>query len=196
MKTTRLLAIFLILVIFFSCSDKDDNNGTSGTLGEVGNTWNAKVAGMYNISTEIIEKDGDVYTLEVTYAKLASKILKFGFSGNEVVDYVYSQGDVSKPFTMVKFDAEVGDMYYTEINGIYHHREVMEKKTYNIPALDKDLETIGVYEWIPYEIPSQYFGYTVREIIWYWHQDYGLVCVDFYTEEGDFIEVEFVQIDL
>ena len=127
---------------------------------------------------------------------MITKTLKFGMTGNEVVDYVYSQGDAAKPFTMVKFDAEVGDMYFTEINGVYHHREVIEKKTYNIPALNKDLETIGVYEWIPYAIPSEYFGFTIREIIWYWHPDYGLVCVDVYTEEGEYLNIEFVSIDL
>jgi len=200
MKTHKFIICLLILAIIFSCCKKDEdtnnNNDPAGTFGEVGNSWNVKVDGTHDLSAEVISKEGNVYTIEVTYAKLITKTLKFGFSDKEVVDYVYGQGDVSQPFTMVKFDAEVGDMYYQEIGGVYHHREVMEKKTYNIPALGKDLETIGVYEWIPYEIPSQYFGFTVREIIWYWHPDYGLVCVEFYTEEGDYIKVVFVQIDL
>jgi len=200
MKIKRILTIFLILAVVFSCSDKNDDddndNITSCKLGEVGNSWDVKVDGSHNISTEIIAKDGDIYTLEVTYAKLITKTLKFGMTGNEVVDYVYSQGDAQKPFTMVKFDAEVGDMYDTEINGVYHHREVWEKETYYIPVLDKEIETIGVYEWIPYDIPSEFFGYTIREIIWYWHPDYGLVCVDVWTEEGQYISVDFVQIDL
>lgn len=200
MKIKRNLMVVLLLALLFSCSDKNDenpsDNSTSGKLGEVGNSWDVEVEGSHNISTEIIAKEGDIYTLEVTYAKLISKTLKFGMLGNEVVDYVYSQGDVQKPFTMVKFDATVGDMYHTEINGVYHHREVSEIKSYYIPALDKELETIGVYEWIPYEIPSDYFGYTIREIIWYWHPDYGLVCVDVYTDEGYYMNIEFISIDL
>lgn len=189
-----------MLVAVYGCSDKNDENQSdnnySGKLGEVGNSWDVKVEGSHNISTEIIAKEGDIYTLEVTYAKLITKTLKFGMSGNQVVDYVYSKGDDTKPFTMIKFDAKVGDMYDAEINGIHHHREVSEKQSYYIPALEKEIETIGVYEWIPYEIPSEYFGYTIREIIWYWHPDYGLVCVDVYTEEGYFMNIEFISIDL
>jgi hypothetical protein len=124
------------------------------------------------------------------------KTLKFGLIGNEVVDYFYSQGNTSKPFTMVKFDAEVGDSYSTTINGITHQREVIEKATYNVPALNKDLEMIGVYEMVPYEIPSTFFGFTVRDIYWYWHPDYGLVCVEFYTDQGDFVKVVFVDIEV
>ena len=162
----------------------------------MGNAWEIKIDNSYNLSSEIISVDGNVRTLEVSYAKLVTKNVKFGFTGNEVVDYAYSKGDLSKPFTMVKFDAKVGDIYSANIDGIYHQREVIEKTSYYIHALDKNLETIGVYEWIPPEIPSNFFGFTIREITWYWHPVYGLVCADVYTEEGDYIEIVFVSIDL
>lgn len=200
MKITFKLMVFLILVVAFSCSNKtEDNNidnNSTGKLGDIGNSWNVKIDGSHNLSTEIIAKEADIYTLEVTYAKLITKTLNFGMNGNEVVDYVYSQGDLQKPFTMVRFDAEVGEMYDAEINGVYHHREVSEIKSYYIPALDKELETIAVYEWIPNEIPSTYFGFTIREIIWYWHPDYGLVCVDVYTDDGQYLNIEFISIEL
>lgn len=200
MKINFISAVFLCLVVVISCSDKNEDNpngnNTSGKLGDIGNSWDVKVEDSHNISTEIIAKEGGIYTLEVTYAKFLTKTLKFGMEGNEIVDFVYGQGDDTKPFTMVKFDANVGDMYDAEIDGIHHHREVWEKQSYYIPALDKEIETIGVYEWIPYEIPSDYFGYTIREIIWYWHPDYGLVCVDVYTEEGQYLNIEFISIDL
>jgi hypothetical protein len=200
MKNIFNILFVLIFAVGFSCSDKNNDNPSintnSGKLGEVGNSWDVKVDGSHSISTEIIARDGDVYTLQVTYAKLITKTLKFGMSGNEIVDYVYGQGDADKPFTMVKFDAKIGDIYSTEINGIFHERIVTEKETYFIPALEREIETIGIYEFIPYEIPSDYFGYTIREIIWYWHPDYGLVCVDVYTEEGDYLNIEFISIDL
>lgn len=199
MKTlTVSLSLLLLTIIFSNCNKKDDdnNNGSPGMLGEVGNSWNVKVNGTHDLFTEIIAKEGNTVTLEVSYAKLTSKTLKFGLSDGEVVDYVYSKGNTSEPFTMVKFDALVGDTYSATINGIAHHREVVEKNTYTIPSLSKELETIGVYEEIPDEIPSDYFGYTIKEIIWYWHPDYGLVCVDIYTEEGEYIKVVFVDIDV
>lgn len=198
MKKLNFVNLILILILVLSCSKKDDTTDTtepSGTLGQVGNAWQVQVEGN-NLSAEIIEKEGDIYTVQVSYAKMAVKTVKFGFANNEVVDYAYSNGDLSKPFPMVKFDANVGEMWGTTINGIYHHREVSEKETYHIPALNKDIETIGVYEWIPEEIPSSFFGMTIREIIWYWHPTYGLVCVDVYTDQGDHINVEFLQIDL
>jgi hypothetical protein len=200
MKQRNLTYYILALVFLFSCSDKDEadpiNNTSNGELGRVGNTWNVKVAGDYDLSTKIIEKEGDVYTLEVTYAKFLSKNLKFGMNGNTIVDYVYGNGDLSKPFTMVKFDADIGDEYTANIDGKYHYRQVVEIETYHVPCLGKDLEMIGVYEEIPEGIPNSYFGLKISSIVWYWHPEFGLVCVEFYTDEGDFYTVEFVQIDL
>lgn len=199
MKNLLLVITILIpLTLFFSHCNKDESNNTGapGILGDVGNVWNVKVNGIHDLSTEITAKEGNVVTLQVSYAKITTKTLKFGLLGNEVVDYVYSQGNSTEPFTMVKFDANVGDMYYANINGITHYREVTEKNTYNVPALGKDLEMIGVYEEIPYEIPSNYFGYTIREIIWYWHPDYGLVCVDCWTDDGEYIKVVFIDIEI
>ena len=200
MKKKNIIITILTLTVLTGCSDKneDEVNNRSGSpkLGEVGNSWVLKIDNTYDLNAEIIAKEGNVRTVEVSYAKLVVKTVKFGFTGNEVVDYAYSKGDLSRPFTMVKFDAKVGDIYSTEIDGIYHSREVIEKTTYHIPALNKDLETIGVYEWIPEEIPSQFFGITIRSITWYWHPSYGLVCVDVYTDQGEYIKIVFVQIDL
>ncbi len=201
MKTKKLLSFLLILFFLTGCNNKSDdetNNPSNlpGEFGAIGNAWSVKVDGNYDLSTQIIAKEDDIYTLEVSYAKIITKSLKFGLNGNEVVDYVYSQGDLAKPFTMVKFDAEVGDVYSAYFGENYHYREVVEIETYNVPCLGKDLEMIGVYEEIPPGIPNVYFGLTITSIVWYWHPDYGLVCVDFYTDDGGFHEVDFVNIDL
>ena len=200
MKTFKIFSYFLVLMFIVGCSNKDEDNptqdNTSGVLGVLGNSWDVKVAGEFDLNTKITGKEGNVYTLEVSYAKVISKTLKFGYTGNEVVDYVYSQGDTDKPFTMVKFDADVGDVYTSVINGKYHYRQVVEIETYNVPCLGKNLEMIGVYEEIPPGIPNVYFGLTITSIVWYWHPDYGLVCVEFFTADGNHYEVEFVQIDL
>ncbi|MEZ5082893.1 MAG: hypothetical protein R2750_05530 [Bacteroidales bacterium] len=200
MKKLIFLSFMLLLSVVIGCKDENDdpnaNNTQTGMLGEVGNSWQVTIDNTYDLSAELIAKEGDVRTVEVSYGKLVSKQFKFGFSNNEVVDYGYSQGDLAQPFTMVKFDAKVGDIYTAEIDGVYHYREVTEITTYNIPALNKDIQTIGVYEEIPYETPSTYFGFTIRTIIWYWHPTYGLVCVDVWTDQGDYLEIVFVQIDL
>lgn len=200
MKTLKLLSCIIILSIIFGCSDKKDddnnNNPTSNALGEVGNSWDVKVDGSHDLAVQVVEKEGEVFTMEISYAKIINKELKFGYNGSEITDYVYCQGDMSKPFTMVKFDAEVGDTYTANIGGNFHYREVTEIETYHVDCLGKDLEMIGVYEEVPEGVPNNHFGFEIQSIIWYWHQDYGLVCVEFYTTDGEFHEVVFVQIDL
>lgn len=195
MKIQYLKIGFLVLILIAGCKKDDNgNSGTPGNLGEVGNTWKVKIDGAHELSAEIVEKTDEIFTLQVSWAKFNVGILKFGFTGNEVVDYVYSHGDESQAFTMVEFDAKVGDIYSLNIKGVSHIRQVTEKSKYYIPALDKDLETIGVYEEIPPEVQSEYFGLTITSIVWYWHPDYGLVCVDFYTSDGAYHKVEFIQI--
>lgn len=200
MKILNLISILLIVSLILSCSndkeDETDNKPTSGSLGEVGSLWNVKVDNTHDLSIEILEQEGTVFTAEVSYAKFVNKELKFGYTGNEIVDYVYGQGDISKPFTMVKFDAQVGDVYNANIGGNFHYREVVEKQTYHVDCLGKDLEMIGVYEEVPEGVPNTHFGFEIESIVWYWHQEYGLVCVEFYTTDGEFYEVEFVKITL
>ena len=69
MKKPILIVTFLfITTIFFSNCNKDkneNNSGAPGLLGEVGNTWNVKVNGTYDLSTEIIAKEGNIVTLQV-----------------------------------------------------------------------------------------------------------------------------------
>jgi|GEM_PF-884543 len=197
MKTIILLIFTLLLSAATGCKKKsDDRSNPSVNLGAVGNSWTVKVQGTTDISAELTASEGSMRTVQVSWAKVFSKTVKFGLTTNEVIDYVYSDGDVEQPFTMVKFDAKVGDIYSTTIDGIIHTREVIEKKTYNIPALGKDLETIGVNEIIPVEIPSTFFGYTIRQIIWYWNPVYGLVCVDVYTDQGEYFTVDFITINV
>jgi len=195
-KFNLFIGLCLLLFLCSECKKEEENKDTETpkTFASIGNSWDVNINGINSLSAEVVSVEESVYTLNISFGKLSSQELKFGYNGKEVVDYVYGRGDNSKSFIMVKFDAELGDKYAATINGIYHEREVVELQKYHIPALGKDLHTIGVYEWIPYEIPSQYFGYTVREIMWYWHESYGLVCVDFWTEEGEFIEVHFVDI--
>jgi hypothetical protein len=198
MRPHKFLICIILLVTAIGCSkkSKDSPNEPSPELGAVGNSWTVRVLGTTDIHAELTAREGNVCTVEVTWAKMVTKTVKFALTENEVTDYVYSKGDTGQPFTMVRFDAKIGDTYSATIDGVVHTREVIEKNTYNIPALGKDLETIGVLEYIPPEVNSTYFGFTIRQIIWYWHPVYGLVCVDVYTDQGEYFHVVFVSIDL
>jgi len=50
--------------------------------------------------------------------------------------------------------------------------------------------------YIPDAINFNFFGYTVREITWYWHQTYGLVCIDIWMDNGMFFTIHFLSIEL
>jgi hypothetical protein len=198
MKLYKLVALCIIPLILAGCSKKDNDNtngNASAVLGEVGNKWSAKINN-HNISARIISNNNGMIELEVDMEGEKDTIL-VEYNGNRVREFVHSGGDITKPFTMVEFDAEVGEMYSLSIEGgLYFQRDIIEKETYYIDALGKELLTIGVYEEIPYWLDLQIFGISIESIIWYWHPDYGLVCVDIYTTDGQFIEVVFVTIEL
>jgi hypothetical protein len=71
-------------------------------------------------------------TLDTTNknAMVATADVKFRITSEGIQDYVNSRGDVSKPFTIVKYSANVGDKYETtNADGIKVTRTVMYKST-------------------------------------------------------------------
>ena len=198
MKFSKFFVMCIIPLLLTGCSKKDDdnNNGNAtAVLGEVGNKWSAKINN-HDISARILSNNDGLIELEVDMEGEKDTVL-IEYKGNRISEFIHSGGDVSKPFTMVEFDADVGDFYSLSLEGgLYFQRDVIEKETYYIDALGKELPTIGVYEEIPYWLNLQIFGIYIESVIWYWHPDYGLVCVDIYTTDGQFIEVVFVTIEL
>lgn len=199
MKYIKFLPHLLALAILFSCAKKDDNdennNATGGVLGDVGNEWAAKFDDTHDISAKILANDNGLITVEINIENEIDTIF-LHFDGNRVSEYIHSDGDLTKPFTMVEFDADIGDVYTFHLGELYFSREVIEKETYYNEALGKEIPTIGVYEEIPYGINFQLFGVYITAIVWYWHPTYGLVCVDVYTSDGQYIEITFINIDL
>ena len=122
--------------------------------------------------------------------------MKGRLTDNSISDFYYSEGDESKPFTLVEFDAEVGDIYLYNLGKSQIEREVFERKNYFIPVLDKEVETIGVAEYIPEGVFPELFGYNFQIVYWYISPIYGLVCVELLTDEGELIMIEFTSIDL
>jgi len=199
MKYLKLLPLLFMIAVLLSCSKKDDdtnnNNDNPGVLGAVGNEWSAKFNNNQDIFAKIIANDNGFISIEINLDGEKDTIY-LHFKDNIVSEFIHSNGDLSKPFTIVEFDAKVGDFYTFNMEELYFYRDVIEIETYYITALGKEIETIGVYEEIPYGIDFQLFGITIRSITWYWHPDYGLVCVEIYTDQGDYIEIVFVQINL
>ena len=198
MKNKVLPIFLLLLVIFAGCSkndDQDNNTPEQGVLGDVGNEWKARFDGNQDIVGRIIENNNGYIEIVLTLGK-SSDTIKGRITDNAVYEFAHSYGDITKPFTMIEFDAEVGEIYTHEFGGMWFERQVVEKEEYMINCLGKKLETIGVYEEIPSGLNIELFGFTIRTILWYWHPTYGLVCIEVWTEEGDYYEIEFVSIDI
>jgi hypothetical protein len=155
MKTKNLIYSLVILLLsgIAACDLLDANKeetDPSKTLGKEGNFWSANIPGVGITKITIDEnKDGNVIAT-IPYNgenyEIEGKITDNGF-----YDYVYSNGDKSKPFTLVKFDANVGDKWEYKVGNQVVTREVVKKSTtddteYNGFWL---IKTIDVLETIP-----------------------------------------------
>ena len=207
MKTKTLLTLLILLSFCFSCSkDKEDNtsNESPREFGQTGNEWKADFPdGQSKISAKVVSNNNGIINLEVNidgqfliYKIKGTITIKGRVTDNSISDFYYSEGDESKPFTLVEFDAEVGDIYLYNLGKSQIEREVFERKNYFIPVLDKEVETIGVAEYIPEGVFPELFGYNFQIVYWYISPIYGLVCVELLTDEGELIMIEFTSIDL
>lgn len=199
MNSKSLLLIFLALFFAFFLGCKDDDADTSdeptGKLGDVGNTWTAKFNDTHDIRGEIIANDNGLITVEIN---LGGDIytVKGRLTSDKLEDFIHSNNDITKPFTMVEWDAQVNDVYTFSIGELNFARHIIEIESYYVPALEKSLEMIGVMEYLPDAINFVMFGYTIRQINWYWHQTYGLVCIDIWTDDGQFFTIHFLTIEI
>lgn len=199
MNSKSFLLIFLALffAFFLGCKNDDEDNpdDQTGTFGDVGDTWTAKFDDTHDIRGEIIANDNGLITIEVN---LGGDIytVKARLSSDKVEDFIHSGNDITKPFTMVEWDGEEQDVYTFSMGEVNFARHIFEIETYYCPALEKSIEMIGVMEYIPDAFNFNLFGYTVREITWYWHQTYGLVCIDIWMDNGQFFTIHFLTIEV
>lgn len=198
MKTKTFFSFLFLIAVIFSCSkDKDDNseNESPRKLGQVGNEWKAELPGGGQLSSKVIANNNGIIDLQVYYNNIYDT-LKVKLSDNSISDFVYSDGDESKPFTLVKFDAQVGDIHTFTSGKFQVEREVFERETYEIPALAKEVETIGVAENFPPDFETVLYGYTIIAVYWYISPVYGLVCIELLTSDYEWLIFEFTDINL
>ena len=197
----------ILLTLCLNCStDKDDNTTTETPrkFGQVGNEWKGNFPdGLSTISAKVVSNTNGIINMEVNidgqfliYKIEGTVTIKGRLTDNSISDFYYSEGDESKPFTLVEFDAEVGDKYFYNLGETQIEREVFERESYHIPALGKEVETIGIAEYIPEGVFPELFGYNFQIVYWYISPIYGLVCVELLTDEDELIVIEFISIDL
>lgn len=98
-----------------------------------------------------------------------------------IQDFHHSEGDLSKPFTLVKYSAKVGDKYeFTDADGNKYVREVTRRSTTDDYPIGFWLIKVIVVEETIVEGPfKDLFG----KITYYTNHKFGLVGVD-YERDG------------
>lgn len=189
--------IFSLLTIFslgllLSC-DKDtgleDVTDPDATLGKVGNYWNLKSTGYANSKITISSNtNGEVvgsYTFNGKTYTLEGKITE-----NGIYDFVYSNGDKSKPFTLVKFDAKVGDKWEYKVGNQTVVRKVVHKSTeddtFYGPMI---IKTIDVEETIPEGVQVKGAASPFTKILWKFNHKFGFIMATGTRANGSIVNL-------
>ncbi len=177
---------YWITVLVFACisgscdllgTDKEETDPEK-TLGKPGNYWSLSATG-YSDSKITIEsnKDGNVVAsvpFNGQTIKVEGKITE-----NGIYDYVYSNGDKSKPFTLVKFDAKVGDKWEYKVGNQTVVRKVVHKSTEDDTFYGFFLiKTIDVEETIPAGVKINGEVAKASKILWRFNHKFGFISAD------------------
>ncbi|MFN3196242.1 MAG: hypothetical protein ACE364_09855 [Chlorobiota bacterium] len=96
-----------------------------------------------------------------------------------IQDYVNSGGDTDKPFTLIKYDAKVGDTYsFTDDDGNTFTRKVVSKST------DDDYELGFLYIKVYKIEETQENDQLVDKITYYANHKFGLVGIEIEMKGG------------
>lgn len=177
MKKISIILLVLIAGMFLSCNllDKEVTDPDK-TMGKPGNYWKAGVVGLPGDATIAIDENskGDVVatlSYEGETYDIEGKITSDG-----IYDYVYSNGDKKKPFTLVKFDAEVGDKWEFNVGSKKVVREVIKKSTEDdTPYGFMYVKTIDVEETIPAGVEVNGGVSQVKKIVWRFNHKFGFI---------------------
>lgn len=183
MKTkVSILYVFLalIMVIPISCKKKSDTSSTvvnvNNTFAKPGNTWTATDALTNHMNVSIVSNNNGVASINMV-AGTTTYPYKGYVSETEIDDYIYSNGNENSPFTLIRYNAKVGDTYQYTLGGLTATRVVESINTIlSIPGIGNNLSCFRVKETIP---PGMIFaGPTpsyVSQVTYFINQHYGIV---------------------
>jgi hypothetical protein len=175
MKTFKTLMAFLTMIVIVVVACEKDEFDVNDTFGEVGNYWS------------IYADNNDLGDVTITENKNGNFVASFNYEGamhtvegkitsNGIYDYVYSNGDKSKPFTLVKFDASVGDEWAYNVGDKRVVREVVRKSTTDDVEYGFYLvKTIDVEETIPTGTMINGSPSQIKKILWKFNHKFGFI---------------------
>lgn len=178
--------IFIIPIILLACISSScdllgigkEETDPEKTLGKPGNYWSLSAPG-YTSSQITIDSnnDGNVVAsvpFNGKTIKVEGKITEKG-----IYDYVYSNGDKKKPFTLVRFDAKVGDKWEYKIGNQTVVRKVVHKSTEDDTFYGFLLiKTIDVEETIPAGVKINGEVAQASKILWRFNHKFGFISAD------------------
>ena len=130
-KLFYLISALVLAGILGSCdllgTDKEETDPEK-TLGKSGNYWSLSATG-YKDSQITIESNNDGNVVASVPFNGQTIKVEGKITENGIYDYVYSNGNKNKPFTLVKFDAKVGDKWEYKVGNQTVVREVVHKST-------------------------------------------------------------------
>ena len=177
MNSKMKIALFSALIVFigFACNKDEEITDPEQTMGKVGNYWTAVAPGYQDGSITITSNDnGNVVgnlIFEGSSYPVEGKITDQG-----IYDYVYSNGDKSKPFTLVKFDANVGDKWEFNVGNQKVTREVIRKSTEDdVEYVFWLVKTVDVEETIPAGTMIGGSESQIKKIVWQFNHKFGFI---------------------
>lgn len=112
--------------------------------------------------------------------------LKCKMTSEGIQDYVYSKGNESKPFTLIKYSAKVGDKYeFTDSEGKKVVRTVThidEKESYQLVFWKIKVMTVEEVTESP----------LFSKIVYYTNHKFGLVNIELNTKTGKVMNISVV----
>lgn len=171
------IVLFFGLAIWACDSIKDEVNPAE-TVAKVGNTWTAKATDYPAGKLDILQNEKGIVSAKLVFNG-QTYTLKGKVSKEEITDFVYSNGDETKPFILARFDAKPGDRYEYNIGNQKITRTVLanpeEVTSWGIGLIVK---CVVVEEVVPAGIQVLGKNAGVKKIKWYLNHRFGFIAAE------------------
>jgi len=177
-RLIKMLFAGFVLTLISSCDKINDLTlNPDDTVAKEGNYWIAQGSEIPNTTVTVSENKKGVATMSFNYNgqdyEIKAKVTK-----TKIQDFVYSNGDEDKPFTLVDFDANVGDKWEYNVGTETVVREVVYKSTdddYLVWGLGMMIKVSQVEETIPDGITVMGYPAGAKKILWTFNHKFGWI---------------------
>lgn len=188
-RTCLLILTMGILINLSSCdwlnlSGNKEETDPEKTMGKVDNYWTLSSTDYSDATLTIVDNDDGNVVANLSYEG-DSYVVEGKITDKGIYDYVYSNGDKSKPFTLVKFDAEVGDKWEYKVGDQTVVREVVKKSTTDdTPYGFMYVKTVDVLETIPEGVHVKNGMSQASQILWKFNHKFGFIAAEVTALDG------------